>query len=69
MKTRRLYLTSCVSCGGTTSKTYATGHNGLCKPCREGHDRETKGSRIPTRNERLLEHGYQAYAREEGYYG
>lgn len=60
------YLTSCVRCGGTTSKAHAREHAGLCKHCaapaRIGIDR------TPTREQRILEHGYQAYAREEGHY-
>lgn len=58
----RQFLTSCRDCGSTTSKAYARQHEGLCKSCAE------PGSRTPTRNERILEHGYQAYAREEGHY-
>ena len=31
-----VYLTTCVSCGKTTSKKYAREHNGLCKFCATG---------------------------------
>jgi len=30
------FLTKCVACGGTTSKTYASAHAGKCKACAEG---------------------------------
>jgi hypothetical protein len=30
--------------------------------------RDAFAARVPTRNERILEHGYEAYAREEGHY-
>lgn len=56
------YLTRCVSCGNSTSKQHANAHDGLCAPCANPE------KRIPTREERILEHGYQAYAREEGHY-
>jgi hypothetical protein len=56
------FLTRCTSCGRATSKKYAATHDGQCKSCVEPqHD-------IPTREQRILEHGYQAYAREEGHY-
>lgn len=58
----RTYLTTCVECHMFTSKKYAKEHEGLCKACTE----PTK--RVPTRNERIIDVGYQAYAREEGYY-
>ena len=56
------YLTTCKSCGGTTSSTYAQAHDGQCKQCAD------PGAHVPTRNERILEHGYQAYAIEEDHY-
>jgi hypothetical protein len=57
----KIFLTSCQRCGGTTSKKYARDH-GLCKSCNEPeHD-------APTRSERIIDCGYQAYALEEGHY-
>jgi recombinational DNA repair protein (RecF pathway) len=56
------FLTQCSFCGGNTSKAYARKNNGMCKNC--AHPSE----QAPTREERILEHGYQAYAREEGHY-
>lgn len=53
------YLTRCNSCGANTSKKYAREHEGCCKGCVAG---------IPTRQERILDAGYTAYAREEGHY-
>jgi hypothetical protein len=58
------YQAICVSCGGTTTGKYAREHVGLCKFCCE---RKTHPD-TPTREQRILEHGYQAYAREEGHY-
>lgn len=56
------YLIRCIECGRTTSKQHAKTHSGLCAPCVK------PVSEAPTRNERILEHGYQAYALEEGHY-
>ena len=61
-----LYLTTCVACGMPTSKQYARNHEHKCKACFTG---EPKQSNTPSREQRILEHGYQAYAREEGHYG
>lgn len=58
------YITSCVACRSATSKQYARKNDGRCKRCVECDNPSDR----PTRNERILEHGYQAYAREEGYY-
>ena len=55
------YLTRCRSCGITTSRSYAKSHGGDCKQCAEV-------STNPTRNERIIDCGYQAYAMEEGHY-
>ena len=55
------------ACGAKTNKKYAREHGGKCKVCvtgvsiQEGHTRDT-------RNERIIDHGYAAYAREEGHY-
>ena len=62
-----LYLVKC-ACGQNTSRKYARTHDGKCKSCVEGTVRESH-SDTPTRESRILEHGYQAYAREEGHYG
>jgi hypothetical protein len=62
MSNHKQFLTACSSCGATTSRAYARGHNGACKACTEGVNSR------PTREQRILEHGYQAYAREEGHY-
>jgi hypothetical protein len=59
------FLCACKQCGSSTSRKYAREHSGLCKRCAEP---EAKASDKPTRNERILESGYQAYAREEGHY-
>ena len=56
------YLTTCTKCSGSTSKKYAREHEGLCAACVHPEADE------PTREQRILEHGYQAYAREEGHY-
>ena len=56
------YLIACAVCGGTTSKKYSRAHDGQCKRCAE------PTANVPTRNERIIEHGYDAYAREEGHY-
>jgi hypothetical protein len=59
------FLVRCNQCGGNTSTKYARTHQGLCKGCVEG---TSAGDRTPTREQRILEHGYQAYAREEGHF-
>lgn len=59
------YLTTCRCCGRTTSRQYAGKHDGLCKACAEP---DNASGRTPTRNERIVESGYDAYAREEGHY-
>lgn len=43
------YLTSCKSCGMTTSKKYAREHDGECKRCVEPTD--SQGNRIASREE------------------
>lgn len=58
------FLTSCRQCGGKTNKKYAREHQGLCKRCIEPETFD----KTPTREQRILDHGYQAYAREEGHY-
>jgi hypothetical protein len=62
------YMTEC-PCGRRTSKQYARKHDGKCKFCVTGinpaprNDREAEGER----NIRLIESGYNAYVREEGW--
>lgn len=66
---RKTFLTNCDFCFGTTTKLYKREHGGQCKRCAEPGAVEVKVSDdTPTRNQRLLESGYQAYAREEGYF-
>lgn len=56
-------------CGAKTSRKYAREHGGRCKRCVTGVSAaEQRERRTPTRDERILEHGYAAYAREEGHY-
>jgi hypothetical protein len=62
---RNRYLTNCHCCGGATSKAYAKTHDGKCKACTTSTDTRPEHS---TRNERILDCGYEAYAREEGHY-
>lgn len=60
------FLVTCNTCGGQTNKQYARRNGGKCKCCVEGKPRErTQG---PTREQRIIDSGYQAYAREEGHY-
>jgi len=61
------FLTNCVGCRMKTSKKYANAHNGLCKRCAEPEECMARPY-TPTREQRILEHGYQNYAREEGHY-
>jgi hypothetical protein len=62
MKPTNPYLTRCSYCGGATSKQYARHHFGHCKRCLTGEDR------YENREAFIIDHGYQAYAREEGHY-
>jgi hypothetical protein len=64
------YTVQCQTCERLTSRKYAREHAGQCKAC---HDPENFKPRFtdndtPTREQRIIDHGYQAYAREEGYY-
>ena len=59
------YLTHCTECGANTSKKFAREHNGRCKAC---CNEPSAYNDTPTRNERIIDNGYQAYAREEGHY-
>lgn len=59
------FVVKCRVCGRPTSKTYARVHGGKCKSCETG---EPRPESYDSRNARILEHGYDAYAREEGHY-
>jgi hypothetical protein len=60
------FLTTCL-CGRKTSKTYARAHGGKCKACVTGVE-PAKSETSEQRNARMIDSGYQAYAREEGHY-
>lgn len=60
------FMAKCNQCGRTTSSKYARANGGKCKSCVTGV--EQPRSNVPTRNERILKSGYEAYAREEGHY-
>jgi len=62
------FLIKCTSCSRKTNRAYARAHAGQCKQCAEPGSHSRNASGKPTRSERILEHGYQAYAREEGHY-
>jgi hypothetical protein len=47
MSAYRMYCTSCVTCGGTTSKHYAREHEGKCKPCVTGEPQPYRGPKCP----------------------
>lgn len=65
----QIYLVKCVCCGANTSKKYAKAHEGKCKACATGVVQvRRKEESAEARNARLIDNGYQAYAREEGYY-
>lgn len=63
------FLQNCSECGRPTSKAYARAHAGKCKGCAEGvpPQRQTPSDE-ETRAARIIDSGYQAYAREEGHY-
>jgi hypothetical protein len=65
---RRSFFTECRQCGGTTNIKYARTHGGLCKSCREGVVCQRKGRYPEGREAFIIDHGWQAYAREEGHY-
>lgn len=62
MNAASVYLQTC-DCGRRTSRAYARKHGGKCKACVDG-----VAPASPTRNERIIDSGYQAYAREEGHF-
>jgi predicted amidophosphoribosyltransferase len=43
----KTFLTSCVSCHGTTSKSYARKHEGKCKTCVTGIEPKYHGPTCP----------------------
>ena len=59
------YLIRCTECGANTSKQYARKNNGRCKACVTGVTRESDAE---YRTRTIIDHGYAAYAREEGHY-
>lgn len=64
MNAATVYLCTC-PCGRTTSRAYARKHGGKCKACVTWKAPAPSG---PTRTERIIDSGYQAYAREEGHF-
>ncbi len=42
MSNYKLFCVRCTQCSGTTSKTYARAHNGLCKACVTGEQPKAK---------------------------
>lgn len=60
------YLTRC-RCGGYTTRAYARQHDGQCKACEEGGAALTEKD-YSTREARVIDAGWEAYAREEGHY-
>lgn len=60
------FMAKCNQCHRTTSSKYARANGGKCKSCVTGIE-QTRNSG-PTRNERMIDSGWQAYAREEGHY-
>ncbi len=62
------YLTTCASCSRVTSLAYARAHGGACKRCIEQHVEPERPLSRASRNELILEHGYLAYAMEEGHF-
>ena len=61
----KTFTQRCSKCGNFTSKVYARKNAGQCKACVTGVPREQSA---PSHNARLIDAGYQAYAREEGHY-
>jgi hypothetical protein len=75
------YQTPCKSCGETTTNQYARKHKNLCKRCFDSQNQMDNPSAVQLtmliprdcvkntlRNERILEHGYMNYAREEDHF-
>ncbi len=60
----KTYLTRC-PCGRNTSKTYARQNGGKCKACVTGVVPESRAS---DRQGRIIDQGWDGYAREEGHY-
>jgi len=57
-----LYCTSCASCGGRTSKSYARAHGGNCKACATGTEPHYRGPKCPDcggpRSQYQADHNY-----------
>jgi len=64
----RRFLIGCASCGAHTSRAYARTHEGKCKACFTGIPRQDREETAEHRNARIIDSGWQAYAREEGHY-
>lgn len=67
MKQQHLYLTRCPKCGGRTTKVYVRLH-GECKSCRVPPS-PSENSPASDREARIIDHGWDAYATEEGHDG
>jgi len=63
---RNPYVIECRSCENLTSKQYAAAHSGKCKACFTGTKRPQQSD--ADRNARIIDCGWEAYAREEGHY-
>ena len=62
------FLVGCTkSCGRSTSKKYAAAHGGACKACATGVNEPSDGV-IDSRQARIIDAGWRAYATEEGHY-
>jgi hypothetical protein len=62
------YLRPCRACGAATSRAYAKTHDGQCKACADPSAPPRQPSFSEQRMARIIDCGYQAYAREEGHY-
>jgi hypothetical protein len=60
------FLVHCVSCGNNTNKGFAITHNGKCKACASGQAAPVETNEH--RQGRMIDAGWNAYAREEGHY-
>lgn len=68
MTGHKQFLTKCVNCGAMTSRVHARRANGKCKACATGIARDQTSNSWERRNAGIIDHGYEAYAREEGQY-
>lgn len=60
-----VYQTKCGACGRTTTRAYARAHDRKCKSCATGKPAVQRG---PSRSDRIIDQGWEGYAREEGHY-